>query len=224
MTVLPFDDDEYGDQCAAPDGRPAALTLRCYLPDDEDDRQAVAAMYADYLREGFRETGEAPPGAAVDLRLDTILSCWEGDVVGFASVHTAVWEVDTLYVAPAHRRRGVARALLTAVDRWARGQDRGRGVKARVPVSPAADALLAELGIPKAEYCESDLDTWRAIGDSQLDAIRSDCEHGEDWPADFCTPCYDGWAQQGAEAQVQRHQEDVESLRRMRAEKALRTD
>ncbi|MGW7343038.1 GNAT family N-acetyltransferase [Streptomyces sp. NPDC054854] len=75
----------------------------------------------------------------MDLHLVTVLSCWEGDVVGFANVHTASWEVETLYVAPARRRRGVARALLKAVDRWAAGTTEvgtGSGLGCPCPLPP----------------------------------------------------------------------------------------
>ncbi|MDX2394947.1 GNAT family N-acetyltransferase [Streptomyces sp. DK15] len=151
----------------------------------------------------------------MDLHLVTVLSCWEGDVVGFANVHTASWEVETLYVAPARRRRGVARALLKAVDRWARGYDWGRdGLRARVPVSPAAAALLAELGIPEAPHRESELAVSLEILGGELLDIEDACASGEDWPAGFCTPCYDRWAQERAEKHVQRHLGDTESARR----------
>ncbi|WP_371592608.1 GNAT family N-acetyltransferase [Streptomyces virginiae] len=202
MTALPMPADQ----------RPAgACTFRVYRPEDAEDRAAVTSLYAAYLREGFALTGEAPLGMAVALDLTTVLACWEGAVIGFASVHTGHWEVEVLYVAPSFRRRGVARALLVYADQWARMHDSGRdGIQARVPVSAAAVPLLASLRIPEAPHSPALLAEFLDARATELHDVAAACEC-QDPPPASCTACYDRWAQEQAVQHVQAHLDDIDA-------------
>lgn len=83
--------------------------------------------------------------ARTDGRLHTVVAVDGDDAVGFAEVSlrtdyvngcrsSPVAFLEGIYVRPAHRRRGVGRALLAAAERWSR--ERGCS-------ELASDALLA---------------------------------------------------------------------------------
>ncbi|MFD0141248.1 MULTISPECIES: GNAT family N-acetyltransferase [unclassified Streptomyces] len=185
-----------------------ALSIRAYRPEDDGDRRAVTGMFAEYLCEGAL-SGSVPLGRAVACDLATILACHGATIVGFAGVHTHDWQVELLFVAPAFRRQGVARVLLSEVDQWARRHDRGRdGIRARPPVSATAAPLLAELGIQEAPHSDELLDVVLHWRETELADVAADCDC-EDQLSGLCPACCGRWAQDQAEGQVQTHLEEI---------------
>lgn len=88
---------------------------------DRDDLAAIREIFraASLTNEGDRaalmahpEVLEFPADAVLDGRVRVAVD--EGVVVGFATLTAgaAAWELDDLFVAPAHMRRGVATALV----------------------------------------------------------------------------------------------------------------
>lgn len=88
---------------------------------ERDDIDAVRAIFrsASLANEGDREallahpeTLEFPEDAVVDGRVRVAVD--DGAVVGFATItpNADAWELDDLFVAPTHMRRGFATALV----------------------------------------------------------------------------------------------------------------
>jgi ribosomal protein S18 acetylase RimI-like enzyme len=98
---------------AAPGDIPALIRLKRLLAEGEDSLQAVRASAADWLRDGFGPAagfcafvaadGESIIGMATCSR--RVITGWDGPVIF----------LQDLFVEPAHRRRGVARALAARV-------------------------------------------------------------------------------------------------------------
>jgi ribosomal protein S18 acetylase RimI-like enzyme len=98
---------------AEPADVPALMRLKRLLAEAEDSLHAVRASGADWLRDGFgphpeftaylAEVGGAAVGMATCSR--RTITGWNGPVVF----------LQDLYVEPAHRRRGIAEALMGRV-------------------------------------------------------------------------------------------------------------
>ena len=82
---------------------------------------------------GVRRAEAAERVARTDPRIETFVAEHDGAVVGFAEVSlrsdyvngcdtSPVAFLEGLYVEPAHRRRGVARALVAAAEQWGRAR------------------------------------------------------------------------------------------------------
>jgi ribosomal protein S18 acetylase RimI-like enzyme len=109
-------------RAATPADIPELMRLKRLLAEGENSLHAVRASAADWLRDGF---GPAPgfcafvaiaAGAAAGSSLIGMAICsrrvitgWDGPVIF----------LQDLFVAPAHRRRGIARALAARVAAYA---------------------------------------------------------------------------------------------------------
>ncbi|SHN46939.1 GNAT family N-acetyltransferase [Cryptosporangium aurantiacum] len=97
-----------------------ALSLRAI-------RQSAATHYDAAQLEAWAGARSIPQHRTLIDHTLTLVAEHDGAVAGFASVALEPWtklergEVDQLFVDPAHGGRGVARALLTAVDEAAAG-------------------------------------------------------------------------------------------------------
>ncbi len=105
-------------RAAIPADIPALMRLKRLLAEDEDSLHAVRADAADWLRDGFGE----------HAGFSAFVAEWGGVVVGMATCSRRVitgWNgpvifLQDLFVEPAHRRRGIARALMARVAAYAR--------------------------------------------------------------------------------------------------------
>lgn len=103
---------------ATPADIPALMRLKFRLAEGENSTHAVRASAADWLRDGFG------PGAGFCAFVAEV----DGAVVGMATCSRRVitgWNgpvifLQDLFVEPAHRRRGIARALTARVAAFAR--------------------------------------------------------------------------------------------------------
>jgi ribosomal protein S18 acetylase RimI-like enzyme len=103
---------------ARPDDIPALMRLKRLLAEGENSLHAVRASAADWLRDGFgpaagfcafvAEDEDAVVGMATCSR--RVITGWNGPVIF----------LQDLFVEPAHRRRGIARALVARVAAYAR--------------------------------------------------------------------------------------------------------
>ena len=106
-------------RAAQPADVPALMRLKRLLAEAEDSLHAVRASAADWLRDGFgphagftayvAELGSAVVGMATCSR--RMITGWNGPILF----------LQDLFVEPAHRRRGIAEALMARVAALARG-------------------------------------------------------------------------------------------------------
>ena len=117
----------------------------------------------------FYQQGADPAGARVFQRQraanqeSVVLLALDHDVtaaaVGFIQLYAsfdtvdlaAVWILHDLFVAPAYRRRGVARALMTAAEAFCRDSGAARIDLATAVDNTAAQRLYHELGYQRDE-------------------------------------------------------------------------
>jgi ribosomal protein S18 acetylase RimI-like enzyme len=101
-----------------------------FKPVSRDD-PAVRALYADFIREADgplgidleAEIGAGPPANLAPPAGVLLLARVDGDPAGLGGVRhldTPVAEVKSMYVVPAYRGSGLARRLLTELERIAR--------------------------------------------------------------------------------------------------------
>ena len=138
--------------CAQPDDIPALMRLKRLLAQGEDSLHAVRASAADWLRDGFGDA--AGFTAFVALADDT------GTVVGMATCSRRVvtgWNgpvifLQDLFVEPAYRAHGIARALVARVAALAR--DVGSPiVELTVRADNPAQAFYARTGFQPVPQC-----------------------------------------------------------------------
>jgi ribosomal protein S18 acetylase RimI-like enzyme len=104
-------------RAAIPTDIPALMQLKRLLAEGEDALHAVQASAADWLRDGFgehagfsafvAECGGSVVGMAICSR--RVITGWNGPVLF----------LQDLFVEPAHRRHGIARALVARVAAYA---------------------------------------------------------------------------------------------------------
>jgi ribosomal protein S18 acetylase RimI-like enzyme len=107
----------FGVRAAMPADIPALMRLKRLLAEGENSLHAVRASAADWLRDGFgpgagfcafvAETDGAVVGMATCSR--RVITGWNGPVIF----------LQDLFVEPAHRRCGIARALMARVAAYA---------------------------------------------------------------------------------------------------------
>jgi GNAT superfamily N-acetyltransferase len=111
---------------ATRDDVPAILALIRDLAEYEKEPQAAVATAEDLLRDGF---GERP-------LFHVVLAEWEGETAGFAFwfFNYSTWQgrpglyLEDLFVRPAHRGRGIGKALLVHLAGIAQRENCGRFV------------------------------------------------------------------------------------------------
>jgi GNAT superfamily N-acetyltransferase len=111
---------------ATRDDVPAILQLIRDLAEYEKEPQAAVATEADLLRDGF---GERP-------LFRVVLAEWNGELAGFAFyfLNYSTWQgrpglyLEDLFVRPAHRGRGIGKALLVHLAGIALRENCGRFV------------------------------------------------------------------------------------------------
>jgi len=105
----------------------ASLTIR---PATAADAEAVAALLTDFNEVHTDAVAAARRMAAMQGTETVLLALRDGVAVGLCSLHVVPFlsadhpyaEVTELYVAPEHRRRGIARRLMAAAEELARSQ------------------------------------------------------------------------------------------------------
>jgi aminoglycoside 6'-N-acetyltransferase I len=120
--------------------------LRFALWPDEDRETMAREAPAILTRPGMlvllARDGEAVTGfVEASVRRDYVNGC-ETSPVGF---------VEGIYVVPEHRHRGVARALIAAVEQWARDQDLRELASDALLENPQSHAMHRALGFSETE-------------------------------------------------------------------------
>ena len=105
-------------RAAEPADVPALMRLKRLLAEAEDSLHAVRASAADWLRDGFGpHAGFAAYVAEVGSAVVGMATCSSRTVTGW---NGPVLFLQDLFVEPAHRRRGIAEALIARVAALAR--------------------------------------------------------------------------------------------------------
>jgi ribosomal protein S18 acetylase RimI-like enzyme len=109
-------------RAAEPADVPALMRLKRLLAEDENSLHAVRASAADWLRDGFGEQAGFCAfvaefnGAVVGNSIVGMATCSRRTITGW---NGPVIFLQDLFVEPAYRRRGVARALMARVAVYA---------------------------------------------------------------------------------------------------------
>jgi ribosomal protein S18 acetylase RimI-like enzyme len=110
--------DAFQVRAATPADIPALMRLKRLLAEDENSLHAVHAGAADWLRDGFGEhAGFSAFVAEQDSAVVGMATCSRRVITGW---NGPVIFLQDLFVEPAHRRRGIARALMARVAAYAR--------------------------------------------------------------------------------------------------------
>ncbi len=128
---------------------PPALTV-----EPEDPRSATAArLIADLCAELGERYGRPPSPYTADEaagpRAGLVVARWHGEPIGCGAlrcIDAATVEVKRMYVAPAARRHGVARRILTALEQLAAGHGYARIILETGARQPEALALYEATG------------------------------------------------------------------------------
>lgn len=97
------------------------------------DVSALTHLFEGYLLEGFDRLGHVPSGVPFASWLNTALLYVDGEPAGFVSADRARYAIELIYVAPAYRRRGIARQLLDDLRATCPGR-----MHIKAPLSPRA--------------------------------------------------------------------------------------
>lgn len=86
-------------------------------------RVTCATHYAPHEIEGWAGTKRSESYAPPFDTCDIFVAVEDNRVIGFSQINPAMYEVEAVYVHPAHGRRGIGRALLQQVEHaaFARG-------------------------------------------------------------------------------------------------------
>ena len=107
------------------------------------DVEAVTLLFKDYLLEELDRLGHFPSGIPIANWLNTIVLYVDGQPVGFCSADLTRYAIELIYVAPTHRRLGIARRILADLR-----DSCPERMRIKAPLSPACRALVEDLGIP----------------------------------------------------------------------------
>lgn len=170
--------------------RPSEPKIRFAVPGDEEDICRLIHALAEY--EKAPEKCFARPAALRELLLDPhspaecLIASVAGRTVGFALFFTtySTWLcrpgmfVEDLFVDPAHRRRGIGRALLRRLAELSRERNHGRMEWACLEWNEPAKAFYHQAGAQPLEEWR----TWRLEGEA-LAALSGDHPGEEEEPA-----------------------------------------
>lgn len=125
-------------------------------PIDSERAQAlVAEVQQEYVRRYGGQDATAVDGSEFARPYGTFLvASVAGEAVGCAGLRRrgdGVAEIKRMFVRPAHRRRGHARAMLAAVERWARERGYRRVVLETGTAQPEAIAVYTAAGYAPTE-------------------------------------------------------------------------
>ncbi len=115
--------EDYTVRAAVPADVAALMRLKLLLAEGENSNHAVCASAADWLRDGFGEHAgfcafvAELNGAVVGNSIVGMATCSRRIVTGWSG---PVIFLQDLFVEPAHRRRGIAGALMARVAAYAR--------------------------------------------------------------------------------------------------------
>jgi len=162
------------------------------------DVEALTLLFKDYLLEGLDRLGHFPSGIPLATWLNTFVLYVNGQPVGFCAADLTRYSIELVYVAPTHRRLGIAGRILADLS-----DSCPRRMRLKAPLSPACQALAERLGIPvsmptPAEEAEGK----RAVADLH-ETIRRHCKHRRiDSPHRPCHRCYQALLRRMAVAMV----------------------
>lgn len=121
--------------------------------------------YASFLCED--EAGVAAGFAEASIRRDYVNGC-ETSPVGF---------LEGIYVLPGFRRRGVARALITAVERWPHRKDARNLPPTRRPTISGARACTWRLASRRRSASSISARSWRWLRPTTERCLKSPDQH-----------------------------------------------
>lgn len=160
------------------------LIPRTFDPTSPDHVQQLTRLFADYLVEDFERTGNAPLGVPVAFFLRA-LTLWDGPtMVAFCSVDITRDSVELIYVTRPYRSQSIAKTLYRDLKVVL------PELSVKGPLSPAGEALAAQIGLPVDASEQSEIDQ-AAIIDAELHrGVAAACRHKHGNPSRGCNRCY----------------------------------
>lgn len=157
----------------------------------------MIALFENYMVEEYRRTRSAPPGLPAAHYLKS-LTLWSGDtMIGFCSLDLPRRAVELIYIDPTHRRLGIARSLFEDLQAHC-----PEPMRAKVPLSPAGQALVDSVGIGLSSPDDYETEDARRANAEFHQALAKACHHRRGNPARACSRCYTTTMRAGAKAVV----------------------
>lgn len=163
---------------------PTANLLAPFDPRSVEQVRHLIRMHQAYRIEELDRTGRCPLGAAVADRFDTFLVQHDGKTAGFCSVDLRLAAIELIYIAPTHRRQGLARRVFTELANTYPQPLRGKG-----PVTPAMRPLLDDIGLEVPWNKGTEARQARQLDELER-AFRRLCPHKQASPNGPCPSCY----------------------------------
>ncbi|WP_432004556.1 GNAT family N-acetyltransferase [Streptomyces parvus] len=173
-------------------------TTTKFNPNSYTHTRAIIELHRGYLLEEFNRIGEYAPGLPVAAHLNTLLIRCGNQIAGFCAIDPHNYALELVYLAPEHRGKGIASAVITLMKATC---PRRMGVK--IPLTPSSQALVKRTGLrPINPTPESLLANARQLADINR-TIRKECPHKSGNPTKACPRCYRKALSRSAEYIVQ---------------------
>lgn len=163
----------------------AVLDARPFDPRSSDQVRRLIDLYRAYLHEELERTGGAVAGLPVAAYLNTFLVWVDDDVIGFYSLDFTRYAAELIYIEPQHRGKGIARTVFARLKTTCPIL-----MRAKVPLSPAGQALVDSVGIGVTEPTEDEERSAAEGLDDVHRVLSKDCHHKRGNPARPCRRCY----------------------------------
>lgn len=150
------------------------------------DVEALTLLFKDYLLEGLDRLGHFPSGIPLAHWLNTAVLYAGSQPIGFCAADLTRYAIELIYVAPSHRRLGVASRILMDLN-----DSCPERMHLKAPLSPACQALAERLGIPISTPTAADVAKGEQAIAELHETIRRHCKHRRvGAPHRPCHRCY----------------------------------
>ncbi|MFE4408356.1 GNAT family N-acetyltransferase [Streptomyces sp. NPDC056821] len=145
----------------------------------------ITELYSAYLLEEYDRINDYAPGLPVAAHINTLVVRAGDEIAGFCSADPHACALELIYLAPEHRGRGIAAAIVTQMR-----QACPKPMGAKMPFTPHGQALVERTRLRPIQPSESALqDAAEQLKDINR-VIRKECPHRRGNPSKACRRCY----------------------------------
>lgn len=164
-----------------------AFTLDPLDPMLNEQVSLLAAMHYRYMLEELDRTGRAAAGFPLAPWLTTLFIRWQGSALGFVAIDVSRRSIELIYVDAPYRGQGLATAALESI-----AGPCPELLAMKAPLTPAAAALTARLGLPVTESTPEQVADGERFLTALEQGLRKRCRHKtkSGHPGRPCKRCY----------------------------------
>lgn len=145
----------------------------------------ITELYGAYLLEEYDRINDYAPGLPVAAHINTLVVRVGDDIAGFCAADPHACALELIYIAPEHRGRGIAAAIVTQMR-----QACPKPMGAKMPFTPHGQALVERTRLRPIQPSDKALrDAAEQLADINR-VIRKECPHRRGNPAKACRRCY----------------------------------